>query len=272
VRRSRALSAAGWSVLAFLYLPVLVLAAFSFNGGRSGAAWESFSTVWYERLFDPSADRTAASLTAALGLSLRIAGLAGLLAVVLSALTAIGLRGARRAVALPLAALWALPILLPDIVLGLSWNGAFDAMGVRPGLLPIVLAHGTMAAAFALVVVRARLATLDPALVEAARDLGASPRRAVLSVVLPHLRPALLAAFLLAFTLSFDDFMVTLFLASPSATTMPVAVWGIVVRGASPLVNALATLSLVGTLLVAFLALRLVRPAAARASVRDRRR
>ena len=264
MRRSRWLSVAGLSVLAFLYLPVVVLAVFSFNSGRTSASWESFSTVWYERLFDPagSGDRSAAGLSGPFALSLRVAILASVAAVVLSALTAIGLRGARRAVTLVLASLWALPILLPDIVLGLSWNGAFDALGLEPGFAPIVLAHATLGAAFALVVVRARLSSLDPSLIEAARDLGAGPVRAVTSVVLPHLRPALLAAFLLSFTLSFDDFMVTLFLSSPTQQTLPLKVYGLVRHGASPAINALATLSLVGTIVVAFVALRIARPTA----------
>ena len=262
--RSRwGLSATGWAVLAFLYAPVVVLAAFSFNAGRSTATWQGFTTDWYGQVFDPSSasDTNARGLSASLALSVKIAGLASLLAVVLATLTAVGLRGAGRRVTLPLLALWSLPILLPDIVLGLSWHGAFDALGMKPGFLPVLVAHATMAAAFGFVVVRARLASLDPSLVEAARDLGATPARALWSVVVPHLRPALLAAFLLAFTLSFDDFMVTYFLSSPTQRTLPLKIYGIVVRGTSPLVNALATLSLAGTLVVAFVALRIARPA-----------
>ena len=136
----------------------------------------------------------------------------------------------------------------------------------QPGFPSLFLAHATMATAFGLVVVRARLASLDPALVEAARDLGASRARAAWHVVLPHLRPALLAAALLGFTLSFDDFMVTFFLTPISAPTLPVRVYGTVTRGASPVLNALATLSLAGTLLVAWVAMRLVRPAEASAA------
>jgi len=124
-----------------------------------------------------------------------------------------------------------------------------------------------MAAAFGLVVVRARMSTLDDSLVEAARDLGASRWGAVRHVVVPHLRPALLASALLGFTLSFDDFMVTFFLSPATTPTLPVRVYGLVTKGASPVLPALATLSLLGTFVVAWVAMRLVRPADARAEI-----
>ena len=259
MRRSRGLAIAGWGTLAFLYLPVLVLAVFSLNKGPYTAAWEGFSTTWYEQLLQGT-DRMARGLAAPLQLSLRLGCAAAGVAVVLSALTALGLRGARRSVALPLVALWSLPIVLPDIVLGVSWAGAFQLLGLKPGFPTLLLAHGTIATAFALVVVTARLSTLDPSLVEAARDLGASRARATWHVVIPHLAPALVAAALLAFTLSFDDFMITFFLAPATAPTLPVSVYSSVTRGAKPLLNALATLSLLGTFLVAFLAVAIARP------------
>ena len=266
-KRRVLLPLAGALTLAFLYLPVLVMAGFSFNEGRYASHWTGFSPKWYGELFDPwnSTDRLAAGLGEPLALSLKLGACAALVGVVLAALTAVGLNGARRAVAIPLVALWALPIALPDVVLGVSWRGAFERLGVPEGFPSLLLAHATMAAAFGLVVVRARLATLDPALVEAARDLGASRAGAVRHVVIPHLRPALLAAALLGFTLSFDDFMVTFFLAPATTPTLPVRVYGYVTKGASPVLPALATLSLLGTFLVAFVAMRLVRPADVRA-------
>ena len=265
MRRARWLPACGGLALAFLYLPVVVLAVFSFNGGRYTSHWDSFSLAWYERVLFPSGasasnDRMLQVLPGALGLSLRLGAAAAVVGVVLSALAALGLRGARRLLTFPLVALWSLPIVLPDVVLGVSWRGAFDRLGLEGGYATLLLAHATMAAAFGLVVVRARLSTLDPTLVEAARDLGASRLRATWHVVLPHLRPALLAAALLGFTLSFDDFMVTFFLQPPSEPTLPMSMYSSVTRGASPALNALATLSLLGTFLVAWVAMRLVRP------------
>ena len=236
-----------------------MLAVFSFNAGRYTSRWEGWSLDWYRALLSGS-DRQARSLAAPLDVSVRLAFAAAGLAVVLSTLTALGLRGARRAVALPLAALWSLPVVLPDIVLGVSWRGVFEALGLAPGFATLLLAHGTLATAFGLVVVRTRLATLDTSLLEAARDLGATRIGAVRHVILPHLRPALAAVVLLAITISFDDYMITLFLAPDTAPTLPVRVGGLVTKGASPLLNALATLSLLGTFLVALVALRLVRP------------
>lgn len=258
MRRAPLPSLVGWGTLAFLYLPVLVLAVFSFNAGRYTASWQGFSATWYEQLLSGS-DRSARALSDPLSTSLRLGVGAAVLAVVLSATTALGLRGAPRWLSLSLVALWSLPIVLPDIVLGVSWAGAFHALGVEPGFPSLLLAHGTFAAAFGLVIVRARLSTLDPSLLEAARDLGASRARATWHVVVPHLAPSLVAAALLAFTISFDDFMVSFFLTKPTQQTLPVRVYGIITKGASPILNALATLSLVGTFLLALLALRLVR-------------
>lgn len=259
MRKARTPTIAGFAVLAFLYLPIVILAVFSFNSGRYTSHWEGWSLHWYRTLFS-DADRQATSLAAPLDVSIRLALCAAGVAIVLSTLTALGMRGARRAVAIPLSALWALPVVLPDIVLGVSWRGTFEALGLAPGFATLLLAHGTLAAAFGLVVVRTRLASLDTSLVEAARDLGATRMGAVRHVILPHLRPAIAAVALLAITISFDDYMITLFLAPDTAPTLPVLVGGLVTKGASPLLNALATLSLLGTFLVALVALRLVRP------------
>jgi spermidine/putrescine transport system permease protein len=260
VGRLRPLSVVGWSALLFLYLPILVLAVFSFNAGRYTAAWEGFSLTWYHQLFEGT-DRMARSLAAPLRLSLRLAAAAAGVTIVLSALTAIGLRGAPRWVRIPMVALWSLPIVLPDIVLGVSWAGAFHLLGIEPGFSSLLLAHGSICAAFGLVLVQTRMATLDPTLLEAARDLGATRARATWHVVVPHLVPALLASALLAFSISFDDFMVTFFLASPTEPTLPVRIYGTVTRGASPILNAVATLSLLATFVLTYLALRLARPA-----------
>ena len=259
MRKSRMPSIVGWSVLVFLYLPIVILAVFSFNSGHYTSHWEGWSLDWYRALFSGS-DRQARSLSAPLDISVRLALCAAGVAIVLSTLTALGLRGATRAVAIPLSALWALPVILPDIVLGVSWRGTFEALGLEPGFATLLLAHGTLATAFGLVVVQTRLGSLDTSLVEAARDLGASRFGAVRHVILPHLRPAIAAVALLAITISFDDYMITLFLAPDTAPTLPVRVGGLVTKGASPILNALATVSLLGTFLVALLALRLVRP------------
>jgi spermidine/putrescine transport system permease protein len=262
----RLLSLAALGALALLWLPLVVLAVFSFNSGRYAARFEGVSLVWYERLLDPSGtgDRAAAGLASAFRTSLEVAAASALLAVAVALLAALGLRGARARVVGPLLAAWSLPVLLPDVVLGISWRGAFETLGVPAGRTALVLAHATVGAAFALVLLRARLSTLDPDCVAAARDLGAGPWRATWHVVLPHLRPALAGALLLAFALSFDDFLVALFVTSADEPTLPIRVYGIARRGATPALHALATLSLAGTLVLGFLALRL---ATARAPV-----
>jgi spermidine/putrescine transport system permease protein len=257
----RLLGPAAVGTLALLHLPLLVLAVFSFNGGRYAARWEGASLVWYERLLDPSGtgDRAAAGLASSLRTSVEVAALSSVLGVALALLAVLGLRGARGRLAAPLLAAWSLPVVLPDVVLGVSWRGAFETLGVPPGTAALVLAHATVGAAFALLLLRARLSTLDPSCVAAARDLGAGPAGATWHVVLPHLRPAVAGALVLAFALSFDDFLVALFVASTDEPTLPIRVYGIARRGATPALHALATLSLAGTLLLGFVALRLSR-------------
>jgi putrescine transport system permease protein len=233
--------------LAFLYLPILWVVLLSFNASRLMTRFEGFSLRWYQALFaDPA-------LLAALGRSLLIAAMTGLLAVLLGTLAATALarfpRFHGRAL---LAFLASAPLVLPEVMLGLGALVLFVALEQATGwpqgrgLLTIVLAHTLFATAYVTVIVQSRLAGRERFLEEAAMDLGATPIAAYLRVTLPSIAPALLAGFLIAFTLSLDDLVIASFTAGPGASTLPMAIYSKLKLGLSPEINALATLLVLG--------------------------
>lgn len=228
--------------LLFLYAPIALVVAYSFNEGRLATLWQGFSWRWYAALLDDEA------LLDAAGLSLRVAAAAATLATAIGAAAGVALaRYGRFRGRLALAALLAAPVVLPEVVIGLALLLLFVALEAATGwpergALTLVLAHATIGAAFVAVVVRARLAGMDPRLEEAAANLGATPLQALARVTLPLAAPALLAGWLLAFTLSLDDLVIASFVTGPGATTLPIAVFSSIRLGVSPKINALATL------------------------------
>ncbi|MEY4682500.1 MAG: hypothetical protein RLZZ276_4149 [Pseudomonadota bacterium] len=246
--------------LAFLYLPILVLVAFSFNDSPLLTSWSGFSLRWYGELLGNERMLRAA------GLSLAIAAASATLATAIGA--AAGLAMARMgrfrlrgALGGALAALLVMPEILAGVTLLLLFVGLERATGwpAERGAATVTIAHATFAIAYVATVVQARLADQDPALEEAAADLGARPAEILRTVTLPLLAPALAAGWLLAFTLSLDDLVVASFVSGPGATTLPMLVFASVRLGLSPQINALATLMLVAVgiaLLAARLALR----------------
>lgn len=258
-RRSAFVVAAMALAYAFLYAPIGALVLYSFNASDRLAVWGGFSTRWYGELL-----RDAQVLSAA-WLSLKIAAGAATLATVLGALAGFALarlgRFRGRSVC---AATLAAPVVLPDVVIGLSLLLLFvtleDAIGwpAGRGALTIAIAHVTVGLAFVAVVVQARLARFDRSLEEAALDLGATPWRAFVSVTLPMIAPALAVGWLLAFTLSLDDLVIASFVSGPGASTLPIVVFSKVRLGLSPEVNALATI-VVGVVALAGLVAGLAR-------------
>lgn len=234
----------GWTalVLLFLYLPVLVLVVYSFNAARMGIGWEGFSGRWYAELL-----RQTPLQRAALN-SLIIATATTLLSVVLGTLGAWLLHRHRFPGRDLLESLINLPMVMPEILLGISLLVLFALAGVELGFTTVIIGHVTFSFPFVLVAVRARLQGLDPALEEAARDLGATPWGAFRHVILPVLRPAILAGRLMAFLLSWDELIVTYFTASAAAATLPLKVFGLAKVGLNPVLNALSALFLLVTL------------------------
>src|SRR5436309_5672607 len=229
----------------FLYLPIAVLIAYSFNGSRLVTVWGGFSTRWYAALIDND-KFGAAALT-----SLEIGIMAASLALVLGTCAGFAMSRFRRFRGRALCGFMLMaPLVVPEVILGLSLLLLFVAMQsaigwpATRGVVTVTIAHATFAACFVAVLVRAQLALFDRTLEEAALDLGARPFTVIWRITLPGISPALISGWLLAFTLSLDDLVVASFVSGPSATTLPMAVYSSVRIGVTPEVNALATVFL----------------------------
>lgn len=239
---------------AFLYLPIAVLVAYSFNVSRLVTIWGGFSTHWYGELLVDDKFR-AAALT-----SLEIGVMAASLALVLGTCAGLAMnRFARFRGRLLFGFMLLAPLVVPEVILGLSLLLLFVAMQswvgwpASRGIATVTIAHATFTSCFVAVLVRAQLAGFDRSLEEAALDLGARPFAVLWHITLPGISPALISGWLLAFTMSLDDLVVATFVSGPSATTLPMAVYSSVRIGVTPEINALATvfLAVVFTLVAA---------------------
>ena len=242
--RSRALALWSGAVYLFLYAPLLVLAAFSFNRGRLTAAWEGFTLDWYRKLVD---DR---QLLQALRNSLAVGFTATVFSTVIGTAAALAFHRWRFRRQGAMDALVTVPIVVPEIVLASSLLLLFAGLGLRLGFLTVILAHVAFCVSYAVVVVGARLAGFDRSLEEAAMDLGAGPAGTFFKVILPGIAPGVLAAALLCFALSIDDYVITSFVAGVGSTTLPVQIYSMVRSGVSPVINAVSTVLLVATSLL----------------------
>jgi spermidine/putrescine transport system permease protein len=239
-------------VYAFLYAPIAILVAFSFNASRQTAFWAGFTLDWYRRLLGN------AELFHAVRNSLMVAACATVIAVLLGTPAALALaRGDLRGRRATQALLY-LPVIIPEVVLGAALVTFFGAVGLRLSIATVVIAHVVFSVSYVAIVVRARLAGLDPALAEAARDLGAGPFETFRRVTLPLAAPGILAAALLVFTLSIDDYVVTSFVAGVGATTLPLYIYSMLKVGVTPEVNAISSLLLAGTIALIVAAHRLL--------------
>lgn len=257
--------------LLFLWLPIGVLVLFSFNDGASVSVWQGFTLRWYESIFSSIAGSSGSfqtdQLLRAVANSLAVAGVSTLLATLLGTTFALAVSRGRFPGRRLFNSLMVLPVIIPDITMGVSlavfFRIVFDAVqlytGVRlvSGFGTIVLAHVAFNVAFVAIVVRARLASMDPSLEEAARDLGASDWQAFWRITFPILAPGILAGALLAFTLSLDDFVVTFFTAGVGSTTLPLFVYGLLKQRVPPEINAVSTLMLVASLVLLAISLLL---------------
>lgn len=242
-RRSWLLPIATILGFAFLYVPIISMVVFSFNENRLVTVWSGFSLKWYGELFrDPQ-------MLAAAWLSLQIAAVSASLATILGTLASIALVRFRRFRGKTLlSGMTSAPLVMPDVIIGLSMLLLFVAMESLigwprgRGMLTIIIAHTTFCIAFVAVVIQSRLRDLDLALEEAAQDLGATPVRVFFDITLPIISPALIAGWLLAFTLSLDDLVIASFVSGPGSSTLPMVIFSKIRLGVSPDVNALATI------------------------------
>lgn len=222
---------------AFLYFPMLILVIYSFNESKLVTVWAGFSTKWYGELLQNDAMIDAAWVT------MKVAFFSSTLATVLGTMAAYVLvRRGRFYGRTVFSGMIYAPLVMPEVITGLSLLLLFIAIGMDRGVLTIVLAHTTFSMCYVSVVVSSRLISFDDSLEEAALDLGASQFEAFRLVTLPIIAPAVISGWLLAFTLSLDDLVIASFAAGPSSTTLPIKIFSSVRLGVSPEINALSTI------------------------------
>lgn len=222
---------------AFLYIPMVILVVYSFNSSKLVTIWAGFSTQWYGELLQNEAFLDAAWVT------LQVAFFSSLIATVSGTMAALVLVRSGRFFGRRLfSGMIYAPIVMPEVITGLSLLLLFISLDVPRGAVTIVLAHATFSMCFVSVVVSSRLASFDRSLEEAAHDLGCTAWDAFRSVTLPIIMPAVIAGWLLAFTLSLDDLVIATFTSGPAATTLPIKVFSSVRLGVSPEINALSSI------------------------------
>lgn len=246
------------ATLAFLYLPLLTLMIFSFNDSRRNIVWEGFTFKYYVKAFQNE------SLIQAFANSLTIAFFCTIISVVLGALAAVMLWRFRFPGKTVVEGSMALPIVVPEICLGVAMLVFFSRVMPWPTGMPwplnlgaIIIAHVSFSFPFVATVVRARLASFNRELEEAAKDLGATEWRTFWDVLVPHMQPGLIAGALLAFTLSLDDFVITFFTAGPDTITFPVKVYSMLRFSVTPEVNAASTILIVVTVILTAVGLQM---------------
>ena len=222
---------------AFLYLPIFILIVYSFNESKLVTVWAGFSTKWYGELLHDSAMLNAAWVT------FRVAVTTATLATILGTMAAYVLvRSGRFHGRTLFSGMIYAPLVMPDVIIGLSLLLLFIALSIDRGMMTVIIAHTTFAMCYVAVVVSSRLVSFDNSLEEAALDLGCTPLQAFFYVTLPIIAPSVVAGWLLAFTLSLDDLVIASFTTGPGATTLPIKIWSAVRLGVSPEINALSTI------------------------------
>jgi spermidine/putrescine transport system permease protein len=228
----------------FLYAPIILLVIFSFNESRFPTHWTGFSLDWYVKLFGNYA------MGQALKNSLIVTFTSTAIATVIGTMVAVAMeRWGFRAKTAVDGALF-LPIIIPDIAMAIMLLVFFVLIGMQLGLGTIIIAHVAFNISFVAIIVRARMASINPDLAEAARDLYANEWREFWRVTFPQLLPGIIAGALFAFVLSFDDYVITFFVSGPGSTTLPIRIYGMVRRGITPETNAVSSLMLLASLLL----------------------
>jgi putrescine transport system permease protein len=237
-RRISAFNAASLTLgLTFLYLPIVILVIYSFNASRLVTVWGGWSLRWYSEFFHDRAMIEAAWM------SFRVAAASATIATLLGTLAAVALsRGERFKGRTLFSGMLYAPLIMPEVITGLSLLLLFVAINAERGFWTVTVAHTTLTMCFVAVVVQSRLCSLDKSLEEAAMDLGCDPVRAFLAVTLPLILPAVAAGWMLAFTLSLDDLVIASFTTGPGSATLPIRIYSEVRLGVKPEINAVCTL------------------------------
>lgn len=245
------------AVLVFLYAPLLVLIANSFNNSKFGGRWEGFTWKWYDKLRDDDATLDALLNT------LTIASVATVCATLMGTVAAWCIHRYRTRLQRVHLVLTELPLAVPDIWIGVAMQLFFVSVGWQLGLRTVIAAHITFCLCYVTALMLGRLQNFDLNLVDAARDLGASNLRIAWRVVLPVLWPGIVAAGMMSFILSLDDFVITFFVSGAGASTLPIRVFSLAKTGRNlPVINALSTIMILSTIVIAVIGQRLMKPKA----------
>lgn len=244
-------------VIIFLFIPLFVVVLFSFNSEK-GMEWKGASLVWYEKLIFDSPN-----LWHAFGNSVIIALTSSVTATLLGLLASIGIKWYRFHGKKYITAISYLPMVLPEVIIGVSMLIFFSAIHMNLGMWTIFIAHTTFNLPFAFMMISARLDEFDYSTVEAAHDLGANELQTLTKVIVPSLTPGILSAFLMCVTMSLEDFVITFFVSGPGSGTLPLYVYSMIRYGVSPVINALSFVMILGTMLIAFVFRRFLKAVAA---------
>jgi len=245
--------------LIFLFMPLVVLVVYSFNGSTS-MNWTGFSLRWYERLLSER------GLWTAVRNSLVIAITSAVTATVIGTIGAIGVSWYKFKMKSYVQTISFLPMILPEIIIGVSLAIFFAGVGIQLGLFTIYIAHTTFNVPFVFLMVMARLEEFDFSIIEAAADLGATERETMIKVTLPICMPGIISGFLTAITLSLEDFVITFFVSGPGSSTLPVFIYSAITRkgGITPLISALSVVMILGTVVLCILLRRFLKYIAAK--------
>lgn len=242
-----------WTIvtLIFLYLPILLLVIYSFNNSKLNIVWEGFTFKWYRQLWGEIVmhlgDERRSPLVESLNNSLIIAGFTTIFSVMLGTAGAWLLYRFRYPALRSISTLIFLPMIIPEIIMGISLLIFFKTIDIELGFTTVIISHVTFCFPFVLIAVQARLAGVDPALEEAAMDLGATPLKAFFLIMVPYLLPAIISGALMSFTLSLDELIVTYFTRGPKSETLPIKVFGMAKVGLNPILNTISTVFIVLT-------------------------
>lgn len=232
-------------MLFFLYAPIIVLMAYSFNSSKTMGNWSGFSFKWYEQLFHDS------TITGALTVTISVAVIAAAVSTFIGTFAAIGIHSMRKGPRIAIENISQLPVVNPDLVTGISFMMLFAVMGIKGGYVRMLIAHITFCIPYVILSVMPKLRQSSNSLYEAAMDLGCTPWQALTKVIIPDIAPGIVSGFIMAFTLSLDDFVVSWF-AADGVQNLSIYIYSTARRGISPKINALSTLMFVAvvTLLI----------------------
>ena len=240
------------AILVFFYLPIVIVFAQSFNASRFGGTWKGFTLDWYFKLFSDK------NIWHAFSNTLIIAFSSTAVSVVLGTLSAFGLYKYRTKLQITHNILVYLPLVMPDILMGISLLLFFVSLKLELGLFTILLAHITFSISYVALVVLGRFQDFDYSIFEAALDLGATWWTAVKKIMIPYLMPGIAAGGLLAFTLSLDDFVITFFVSGPDSTTLPLYIYSMMRHGSPSVINALSVIMVLYTFVIDFISKKLL--------------